>query len=550
MTTPFDDIRVRQGRTLDEFQAPLVDVMAASAQQALYDNPSSQLFRLAEEHDLKSDEQVLQGYAAGKGYGGVTAEYAQVPRARVDAETAKVKLKEAGVSYSVPKEGMTEAWLNTLIKRRQEKAARDDIIKRAPSGSLPLQLAASFGASILDPINIATAFIPVVGPARYARMLEKASSVVGRAGIRTVVGGAEGAVGQAVLEPLTAYANSQEGIDYSMADSLRNIAFGGLLGGGLHVAGGALSDVLSRKAARGETDLPTVPKEKPEPGSAAATAERLPPSVSDVTLQTAIAQAASGREVDPASVADLAKSQDAKAPEMPSASVKEGATDSGRVEDSLTVEQVRADGGKYESIDANYLADYVEKSLADIPASELPAAIAAKREELQQLSQSVENKKTLAQSASAAKITPDELKMKVSQQVEFEGKLLDAYEREAGISKAGSPESVRPVDTQQARADLSSVRQAAETNQRPEAAQGVDFTASKQADTILDEAPKTEDLAAATEAASLAEQDLKELADQLGMDSAKLSESINEDVKRANSYAKAARAAVVCNLRT
>ena len=41
---------------------------------------------------------------------------------------------------------------------------------------------------LLDPLNIASAFVPVVGEARYANLLARAASPLGRAGVRAGVG--------------------------------------------------------------------------------------------------------------------------------------------------------------------------------------------------------------------------------------------------------------------------------------------------------------------------------------------------------------------------
>jgi hypothetical protein len=46
-----------------------------------------------------------------------------------------------------------------------------------------------------------------------------------------------------MLEPLVLYASAQDQADYGAVDSLLNIAFGSVMGGGLHSAGGYISDV-------------------------------------------------------------------------------------------------------------------------------------------------------------------------------------------------------------------------------------------------------------------------------------------------------------------
>ncbi|MEX5343890.1 hypothetical protein, partial [Pseudomonas sp. I2] len=65
----------------------------------------------------------------------------------------------------------------------------------------------------------------------------------------------EGAVGAAILEPLPLLAAQSDQTEYGLSDSLANIALGGLLGGGLHSVGGAVTDALRRRIA---TETPQV----------------------------------------------------------------------------------------------------------------------------------------------------------------------------------------------------------------------------------------------------------------------------------------------------
>lgn len=130
-------------------------------------------------------------------------------------------------------------WKKAEVKRR-------DILARADPGFLPgaARFGASFAAQALDPLNIAASFIPIVGEARYARMLQLAGTSLGRAGVRVGVGAAEGAVGAALVEPLVFAGAKARGQDYDLWDSLMNVGIGTVLGGGLHVALGGVGDAL------------------------------------------------------------------------------------------------------------------------------------------------------------------------------------------------------------------------------------------------------------------------------------------------------------------
>lgn len=133
----------------------------------------------------------------------------------------------------------------------QLRRQREDQLRRATPGFFPAaaRFGAGFLAGALDPINIASAFIPVVGEERWAATLARAG-IESTTVARLSRGAIEGAVGQAVVEPITYLQSQREQADYTMADSLLNIAFGTVLGGGLHAGFGKVGDLLAPPASR------------------------------------------------------------------------------------------------------------------------------------------------------------------------------------------------------------------------------------------------------------------------------------------------------------
>lgn len=138
-----------------------------------------------------------------------------------------------------------EAVAKELYELKRREIQRQAILSRGQGGAV--ETIASFGvglgASILDPINIASAFVPVVGQARYAIWLGK----YGTTGARALRGGLEGAVGAAVVEPIVLAGATYEQADYDSMDSLLNLTFGTVMGGGLHVGLGKIGDLLRGK---------------------------------------------------------------------------------------------------------------------------------------------------------------------------------------------------------------------------------------------------------------------------------------------------------------
>lgn len=142
--------------------------------------------------------------------------------------------------------------LRILADRKQAELRRNDIIARAPGGfgAGAARLGTSLAASLVDPLNIASAFIPIVGEARYANMLRAAVGGAGRAGVRASRGVVEGLAGAAMLEPLNYAARSQEQADYRLSDAIGNVLFGSVFGAAVHVGGGAIVDTLAWRAGR------------------------------------------------------------------------------------------------------------------------------------------------------------------------------------------------------------------------------------------------------------------------------------------------------------
>lgn len=145
--------------------------------------------------------------------------------------------------------------LEILERRKRAELRRQSILSRAEGGGAA-RFGVSLAASMVDPLNIASAFVPVVGEARYARMLQAAVGASGRAGVRAGVGAVEGLAGAAMLEPLNYAARAQEQADWRVSDSMTNVLFGGAFGSVLHTGGGALADLVTRRRGMVVADAP------------------------------------------------------------------------------------------------------------------------------------------------------------------------------------------------------------------------------------------------------------------------------------------------------
>ena len=139
-----------------------------------------------------------------------------------------------------------QSTVDLLVDHKLKERERANRLSRGQTGVVAgtLKFATGLGVSLADPINIASAFVPVVSQARFA-------SLVARQGFTTArlaKGVVEGAVGAALVEPIVYGVAQAEQADYGLMDSFLNVTFGSIIGGGLHIGAGALKDFRTRRA--------------------------------------------------------------------------------------------------------------------------------------------------------------------------------------------------------------------------------------------------------------------------------------------------------------
>lgn len=203
----------------DQYQIKLGETLSAVAEDNWNFNPLSSIQTY---YDLESARSSAQEESA----------------VRISRDQLNKEYSDIGLFF---KEDEYQSVVDIMVEKKKEERARQSIIQRGPKGFVPgvAKFATGLGVSLFDPINIASAFIPVVGQARFAGLVAK----TGFARARLVKGAAEGAVGAAVVEPIVYGASQKVQADYGLVDSFLNITFGTILGGGLHVGAGALKDL-------------------------------------------------------------------------------------------------------------------------------------------------------------------------------------------------------------------------------------------------------------------------------------------------------------------
>lgn len=535
MPLSFNGYQTQSVRFQQDLEAAPSDVLGATARQTITELPIPSVVRMAELGN------------------------AQLTGQRIDAASARQRIADAGLQgrLSVSDEGMTSEALNILIERKRNEIKRQEVLSRSPGGFAmgAARLGTAFAASLMDPLNVGLAFVPVVGEARYMRYLANARGVLGRTAVRAGVGAAEGAVGAALVEPLVYAAKTHEQADYDFTDSLLNVAFGTVFGGGLHAVAGGVGDAA--RAVR-----PRV-----EPNTSAGRIDAMTVAEREAPLRTAVAQAMEGRQVEIEPVLPRVPDEERVIQSEVSARMAAREAELQQVIQSQDAFVVTASGDAQNVMGelqrSIELRDQIASEIAALPSgsermSELIRQQARAQEIVDQRQQRA-NRLNKVRSAEAdleqlryARSSAQSLDDLVdalpsSQQAGFRQRIERG--RQSGDVRVRGARLAAPAELERPARTASEVRAVAERQASPEAQVTADVRASAAADQQLTEAPPTVDVIAEHEQAitdQLAE--LKDTARIAGIDLTDELAEIDELIAQAETYGKAARAAALCGL--
>lgn len=297
----------RSTKLSSEFTAPMSEVLKAEAEQAWVFSPLDSIMRAFELSDVSAGVRVKPEIMAmdpvsrkrmmGKPNSLELIESSDpgffksriTPDQILTKEMADERIAEAGVKIKAPSMGITKRALDIIIARKKVENDRKQVLQRAEQNLATgaARLVVGFGVTMLDPTNLVSAFIPVVNTMRYRALLAGRTTVASRAALRAKVGAVEGTVGAAAVEPFIMTATAAEQADYTLNDTLLNIAFGTVLGGGLHAGGGAALDAV-------KGDLAKVRNQ----GAAAEALSRVDMETREGFTRSALAQMTTDRNVD------------------------------------------------------------------------------------------------------------------------------------------------------------------------------------------------------------------------------------------------------------
>lgn len=208
----------------------------AAGQLGMMSNPAEMLRRHLELKDLKDGRS--SPTRGEDDLGGTDITYNDLPSRMLDPEEAnKLYARPGMTAFKAP---IRERAARRMAELQEERNYLNSIVERSNGWGYGAAVAHEFAVGAVDPINVATAFIPFTKMVPFLRGLpvlaEQGASIGSRVLGRTATGAIEGGLGQAIMEPGMAYLSLEEQQDYTMGQSLMNIAFGSALGAGLHNA--------------------------------------------------------------------------------------------------------------------------------------------------------------------------------------------------------------------------------------------------------------------------------------------------------------------------
>lgn len=469
------------------------------------------------------------------------------------AEDARQKLKDAGLEsdLKVSDGGITQAALDTLMFRKRIEKRRQETFARAEGGVG--QWAARFGLSVAttfaDPISAGLNFVPVVGQVRYARWLAGAGSLASRIGVRAGVGAIEGVAGAAIAEPFIYGMRTQEQADYDSADSLLNVAFGGVAGSGLHVTVGSLGELIARSlpskqaAPRIEPTIGESRVVEPLPENiqraifdqprAADVIDAMTPEAQQAALRAAVGQAIEGRPINVEAIVMAGEEQQARSVAIEQKPQADGSTFlTARTDEGLV--GARLQGAELRIVTADIPNAQFRGQGRGVAMYEALAAAANERGARLVSDQTVE--------APAVRVYESLERRGYDVQRNPAAKELDGdtpglYAPEGqSVFTVGPKRSTTPNRTAAPTADVVDPEYRA-------ASQQAEATLAREVENTTEA-----NLKAAEEEAELAVAEAKELADRLGVNMADDADiaAINEAADKAERWARAAELATVC----
>lgn len=216
----FETPKEQIGSALGNVKTTYFEAQGANIASSWDYNPTSSLFRLADQTEAYNESNVY-----------------------LNKDELNKQYADIGLFFE---EDTREGVVNYLVNRKQIEQERSSVVSRGPQNTYGTFFLASLATNFADPINIGSAFIPVVGQTRFANMVARS----GKNAARFKRGFIEGFIGNTAVEPIVYGVARSEQSDYDQYDAFFNIAAGGILGSSLHLGFGKIGDVIAERTGK------------------------------------------------------------------------------------------------------------------------------------------------------------------------------------------------------------------------------------------------------------------------------------------------------------
>jgi len=216
----FETPKEQIGSALGNVKTTYFEAQGANIASSWDYNPTSSLFRLADQTEAYNESNIY-----------------------LNKDELNKQYADIGLFFE---EDTREGVVNYLVNRKQIEQERSSVVSRGPQDTYGTFFLASLATNFADPINIGSAFIPVVGQTRFANMVARSGKNVAR----LKRGFIEGFVGNTAVEPIVYGVARSEQSDYDQYDAFFNIAAGGILGSSLHIGFGKIGDVIAERTGK------------------------------------------------------------------------------------------------------------------------------------------------------------------------------------------------------------------------------------------------------------------------------------------------------------
>ncbi len=168
-------------------------------------------------------------------------------------ETKIMSGKDATTEYGIDghlswTEPVSNIEAKVLNERKKEELAFNFVLEKAYGWQNVKGMSIEMGMALIDPVTIPLMFFPplgltaLLGKTGFAATKVVLGKTIGTTAGRIGTGALGGFYGSTIIEPFIYAAADQEQAQYGIINSLLNVGFGTVAGGGLHFAGGKVYD--------------------------------------------------------------------------------------------------------------------------------------------------------------------------------------------------------------------------------------------------------------------------------------------------------------------